>query len=33
MELGRQIKALRQGRGVTQEGLAEALCVTAQAVS
>ena len=33
MELGRQIKALRQGRGVTQEGLAEALGVTAQAVS
>ena len=33
MELGRQIKALRQSRGVTQEGLAEALGVTAQSVS
>ena len=33
MELGNQIKALRQQRGVTQETLAAALGVTAQAVS
>ncbi len=33
MEIGNQIKALRARRGVTQEVLAEALGVTAQAVS
>lgn len=33
MELGNQIKALRQGRGITQETLAEKLGVSAQAVS
>ncbi len=33
MELGNQIKALRQSRGVTQETLAQALGVSAQAVS
>ncbi len=33
MELGNQIKALRQARGVTQETVAETLGVSAQAVS
>ena len=33
MEIGNQIKALRQRRGVTQEALAQHLGVTAQAVS
>lgn len=33
MEIGNQIKALRQQRGVTQEAVAAALGVTAQAVS
>ena len=33
MELGNQIKALRQRKGITQEALAEHLGVTAQAVS
>ncbi len=33
MEIGNQIKALRARRGVTQEALAEALGITAQAVS
>lgn len=33
MELGNQIKALRQSRGVTQETLAQAIGVSAQAVS
>lgn len=33
MELGNQIKALRQAKGLTQEALAEQLGVTAQAVS
>lgn len=33
MEIGNQIKALRQRKGVTQEALAEHLGVTAQAVS
>jgi len=33
MELGNQIKALRQARGVTQETVAEVLGVSAQAVS
>lgn len=33
MEIGNQIKALRSRRGITQEALAQALCVTAQAVS
>lgn len=33
MELGNQIKALRQARGVTQETVAEALGVSSQAVS
>lgn len=33
MEIGNQIKALRQGRGITQETLAEKLGVSAQAVS
>ncbi len=33
MEIGNQIKALRSRRGVTQEALAQALGVTAQAVS
>ena len=33
MEIGNQIKALRQRRGITQEALAQHLGVTAQAVS
>lgn len=33
MEIGNQIKQLRQRRGVTQENLAEHLGVTPQAVS
>lgn len=33
MEIGNQIKSLRQRRGITQEAMAQALGVTAQAVS
>lgn len=33
MEIGNQIKALRQRRGITQEEMAQHLCITAQAIS
>ena len=33
MEMGKEIRRLREGRGITQEALAEALNVTAQTVS
>lgn len=33
MKLGQKIKALRQARGTTQEQLAEAICISPQAVS
>ena len=33
MEMGKEIRRLREERGVTQEALAEALNVTAQSVS
>lgn len=33
MEMGKEIRRLREERGITQEALAEALNVTAQSVS
>ena len=33
MEIGNQIKQLRQRRGITQEAMAQTLGVTAQAIS
>ena len=33
MEIGNQIKALRQRRGITQDEMAQHLCITAQAIS
>ena len=33
MDIGNQIRALRQRKGVTQEALAQELCISPQAVS